>query len=322
MSVSHRSAEFAEMYASMQQDLRDLMQIPSNYKILFMHGGGSSQFSMVPLNLLGNNTSADYVDTGHWSKKAIKEANRYCNVKVIAKGKSAALDLDWKYNKDSAYIHCTPNETIEGIEFSDIAGGFSIPVVADFSSSILSAPIDVKKYGLIYAGAQKNIGPAGMVIVIVREDLLGKVSRYAPLPYDYKQHVEKGSMLNTPPTFSWYVAHRVFAWLKRQGGIESIHKINLAKAKLLYDFIDSSEFYSNKINKECRSIMNVPFFLADEGLSEKFITEAKKHGLHGLKGHRSSGGMRASIYNAMSLDGVKALVEFMESFQTSLIRHA
>ncbi|MEH6576477.1 MAG: 3-phosphoserine/phosphohydroxythreonine transaminase [Amphritea sp.] len=320
MEMSHRSKEFVSVAQQAEQDLRDLLAIPDNYKVLFMQGGASSQFSMIPMNLLRGKTSADYINTGDWSKKAIKEASRYCDVNVVASTAennftSAPSQAELKLNPDAAYVHYTPNETIRGVEFDYIPETGDVPLVADMSSNILSRPIDVSRFGMIYAGAQKNIGPAGLTVVIVREDLLGQPLEFTPVLYDYKVTADADSMLNTPPTFGWYLAGLVFKWLKAQGGLSAIERINRDKAEKLYAAIDNSAFYSNPVAQNARSWMNVPFILADQSLDNTFLVEAQEQGLLNLPGHRSVGGMRASIYNAVPEDGVDALIAFMLAFE-------
>lgn len=320
MEMSHRGKEFISIAEEAEADLRGLLLIPDNYKVLFLQGGASSQFSMVPLNLLKGKKTADYVNTGYWSKKAIAEARRYCEVNIVASSESTNFTTipplsGWSINPDSAYIHYTPNETIGGVEFHDIPDVGNLPLVADMSSTILSRPIDVSRFGLIYAGAQKNIGPAGLTIVIIREDLVGNALPYTPTMFNYEIHVKEGSMYNTPPTYSWYIAGLVFKWLKKKGGLKVMAEINKRKAEKLYRFIDESDLYHNPISKDCRSWMNIPFTLKDPSLDEMFLKEAKDAGLVSLKGHRSVGGMRASIYNAMPEDGVDALISFMKDFE-------
>ena len=320
MEMSHRGKDYMSIAAKAEADLRELMAIPDNYKVLFLQGGASSQFAMVPINLLGDKKSADYLLTGQWSKKAIAEAKRYCDVNIVAdtsdsKFTTVPAEADLKFNPDAAYVHYTPNETIVGVEFPYIPDTGDIPLVADMSSTILSREIDVSKFALIYAGAQKNIGPAGLTIVIVREDLIGKAKENMPAMLDYKTHADNDSMYNTPPTYGWYLAGLVFEWLKEKGGLSAIEKINADKAGKLYAAIDASSFYSSPIDKNCRSWMNVPFVLADAELDAKFIEEAAKKNLVTLKGHRSVGGMRASIYNAMPAEGIDTLVEFMAEFE-------
>jgi phosphoserine aminotransferase len=308
------------IHAQAEADLRELLGIPANYKVLFLQGGAHLQFSMIPLNLLRGKTSVDYVNTGEWSKKAIGEAKKFANVNVVADNKDKnctyipAFDT-WKLDKDAAYVHYTPNETIGGVEFNWIPNTGDVPLVADMSSNILSRQIDVSKFGLIYAGAQKNIGPAGLTLVIVREDLVGHADARLPTMMDYKIHADNDSMYNTPPTYGIYMAGLVFQWLKKNGGIAAMEANNIAKANLLYAAIDgSSGFYNCPVAKADRSRMNVPFTLKDANLDGDFLKQADARGLLQLKGHRSVGGMRASIYNAMPLAGVQALVDFMNEF--------
>lgn len=319
MEMSHRSPEYVSIAQKAEQDLRDLMSIPDNYKVLFMQGGATAQFAMIPMNLLRGKATADYIHTGQWSAKAIKEAKRYCDVNVVASTEDknftyAPMQQDLKLNPEAAYVHYTPNETIGGVEFDYIPDTGDVPLVADFSSSILSEHIDVTKFALIYAGAQKNIGPAGLCIVIVREDLLGDVLVGTPTAMDYQVAADNGSMYNTPATYSWYLAGLVFQWLRDQGGVDAISKVNERKAKKLYDFIDSNAFYSNPVAINNRSKMNVPFVLKDDALDKIFLVEAEKAGLLNLAGHRSVGGMRASIYNAVPEEAVDALIAFMADF--------
>ena len=319
MEISHRGVDFMEAAQKSESDLRGLLSIPDNYKVLFLQGGASSQFSMVPINLLRGKSKASYANTGHWSVKAIAEGKRYCDVSVCTDSKENNFtNIDdfqnWNIDSDSAYLHYTPNETIAGLEF-DYIPDVDMPLVADMSSTILSREIDVSKFGVIYAGAQKNIGPAGLTIVIVREDLIGDVVTGQPKLFDYSTQSNNESMFNTPATFPWYAAGRVFEWLKEQGGLSSIQKINHTKAKTLYSAIDSSDFYSNPVSVKYRSWMNVPFLLADDKLNALFLERSKEASLLALKGHRSVGGMRASIYNAMPQEGVDALVSFMNEFE-------
>ncbi|OFZ65743.1 MAG: phosphoserine transaminase [Betaproteobacteria bacterium RBG_16_56_24] len=323
MEMSHRGKEYMGIQAQAEADLRELIGIPVNYKVLFLQGGASMQFAMIPLNLLRGKLSADYVNTGEWSKKAISEAKKFGYVNVAASNADKnctyvpAFDT-WKLDREAAYVHYTPNETIGGVEFNWIPNTGSAPLVADMSSNILSRPVDVSRFGLIYAGAQKNVGPAGMTIVIVRDDLVGHAPSGLPAMLDYKTHAENDSMYNTPPTYGIYIAGLVFQMLKRNGGIARMEKTNIAKAKLLYDAIDaSSGFYNCPVNKADRSRMNVPFTLKDANLDGDFLKQADARGLLQLKGHRSVGGMRASIYNAMPLEGVQALVSFMNEFAQS-----
>lgn len=320
MEISHRSKAFVALATEAEQDLRELMGIPGNYKVLFLQGGASGMFSAIPQNLTAEGDSVDYANTGAWSKKAIGEAGKYCRVNVVADGKDshyfAIPPRDaWAATAGARYLHYTPNETIAGLEFPDVpVRRDGVPLVADFSSTILSRPVDVSRFGLIYAGAQKNIGPSGLVIVIVREDLLGKARTGTPSVWDFAQMAADGSMSNTPPTFAWYMAGLVFKWLKAEGGLESIAARNRAKAGLLYDYIDGSGFYANPIERASRSWMNVPFTLPRAELEKPFAAEAQAAGLCNLEGHRSVGGMRASLYNAMPVEGVQALVDFMREF--------
>ncbi|MEG2473298.1 3-phosphoserine/phosphohydroxythreonine transaminase, partial [Acinetobacter sp.] len=319
MEMSHRSKDYVAVAEKAEADLRKLMNIPENYKVLFLQGGASLQFSAIPLNLLGKNSKADYIQTGIWSEKATKEAQRYGDINVIEAGTSidgklAITDQSaWNLSDDAAYVHYAENETIGGIQFAGIPETDK-PLVADLSSSILSAPLDVSKFGLIYAGAQKNIGPAGLTLVIIRDDLLDQAKAEIPSLLKYSAQAKNDSMVNTPATYAWYLSGLVFEWLLEQGGVEAIYKANLAKAELLYGYIDASDFYNNPIAKENRSIMNVPFTLANADLDKQFLKEAEENHLLNLAGHRSVGGMRASIYNAVPLEGVQALVCFMDDF--------
>lgn len=319
MEMSHRSKAFIEIAARAEQDCRDLLAIPDNYKVLFMQGGAHTQFAMVPLNLFGKHAGADYVDTGHWSKVAIREAMRYGNVNIVASGKeqhdtTIAPEASWCKNPQAAYLHYTSNETIGGVQFPYVPHS-DVPLVADMSSDFMSRPVDVKQFGLIYAGAQKNIGPAGLTLAIVREDLLGHALPSTPSMLNYKTFADTDSMYNTPPTFAWYVTGLVFAWLKEQGGLTAIGAINQEKANILYREIDrSGGFYQGIADLLYRSQMNVTFRLADAALEALFLEQAQEHQLLHLKGHRVAGGIRASIYNAMPLEGVKALALFMRDF--------
>ncbi len=320
MEMSHRGKEFMSIAQQAEADLRELMGIGDNYKVLFLQGGASSQFAMVPMNLLRGKKGADYVNTGSWSKKAIAEAKRYCEVNVAGttednKFTSVPRQDELKLDANAAYVHYTPNETIGGVEFPYVPETGDVPLVADMSSTILSRPVDVNRFGVIYAGAQKNIGPAGLTVVIVREDLIGQTIDGTPAMFDYKTHADAESMYNTPPTYAWYLAGLVFDWIKRRGGLEGIGEINKRKADKLYAAIDNSSFYQNPVEPSCRSWMNVPFTLADADLDATFLAEAKEAGLVTLKGHRSVGGMRASIYNAMPEEGVDALIGFMADFE-------
>ena len=320
MEMSHRGKEFLSIAEQAEADLREVMVIPDNYKVLFLQGGATSQFSMVPLNLLGDKKSADYFCTGSWSKKAIAEAKRFCDVSVVADtGDSKFTTVpeadSLNFNAAAAYVHYTPNETIHGVEFPYIPPTGDVPLVADMSSTILSRPMDVSRFGVIYAGAQKNIGPAGLTLVIVREDLIGQAHANTPSMFDYKLHADADSMSNTPPTYAWYLAGLVFARIKKQGGLPAVAEVNQRKANKLYAAIDNSDFYANPVDVHCRSWMNVPFTLADAELDTAFLAGAREAGLVTLKGHRSIGGMRASIYNAMPEAGVDALVAFMADFE-------
>lgn len=320
MEMSHRGKDFMFIAAKAETDLRELMAIPDNYKVLFLQGGASSQFAMIPMNLFRGKLSADYINTGAWSKKAITEAKIYGKVNVAATSEASNFSTvpsynEWKLDLNAAYLHYTPNETIGGVEFHSIPDAGNVPLVADMSSTILSRPINVSRYGVIYAGAQKNIGPAGLTIVIIREDLIGNVLPGTPTMLNYETHSKTDSMYNTPPTYSWYIAGLVFEWIKAKGGLEAMAKINKRKADKLYAAVDNSDFYSNPVDKTCRSWMNIPFILAKPDLDKKFIQEAGEAGLVALKGHRSVGGMRASIYNAMPEEGVDALTAFMAEFE-------
>jgi len=320
MEMSHRGKEFIEIHARAEADLRELMAIPKNYKVLFLQGGASAQFAVVPMNLLRGKTAADYVNTGQWSKKAIADAKKFCKVNVAASSESdsytrAPKQSEWKLDPDAAYVHVTTNETIGGVEFHWVPETGNVPLVADMSSHILSRPMDVSRYGLIYAGAQKNIGPAGVTIVIVRDDLLGQALPVTPTVFDYKVQAENDSMSNTPATYGIYVAGLVFRWLKDMGGLKKMEQVNRAKAALLYDYLDQTEFYHSPVAKDDRSLMNIPFTLRNADLDKAFLKETEAAGLTQLKGHRSVGGMRASIYNAMPIEGVRALVQFMREFE-------
>ena len=320
MEMSHRGKEYMSIQAEAEADLRELMNIPANYKVLFLQGGATSQFSMIPMNLLRGKGSADYLNTGEWSKKAIKEAKKFCNVNIVASSEDknfsyAPTQDTWKLDPNAAYVHVTSNETIGGVEIFWTPKTGNVPLVIDMSSNILSRPIDVTKYGLIYAGAQKNIGPAGVTIVIVREDLLGETVKGTPVMFDYKTHADNDSMYNTPPTYGIYIAGLVFKLLKSKGGLAAMEVANRAKAKLLYDFLDASKFFVSPVAVENRSLMNIPFTLKDASLEEEFLKGAKARGMAQLKGHKSVGGMRASIYNAMPIEGVQALVAYMKEFE-------
>lgn len=319
MEMSHRSDDFVQIAETAEQDLRDLAGVSDDYAVLFMQGGASSQFSMIPLNLLGDKAGADYVNTGIWSKKAIAEARRYGEINVAASSEDSGFttipdQAAWQTRADAAYLHYTPNETIGGLEFDFVPDSGDVPLVADMSSTLLSRPLEVSKFGLIYAGAQKNIGPSGLVVVIIRKDLLGKARKETPTMMNYQVIADNDSMYNTPATYSWYLAGLVFKWLKEQGGVQAMGEINLRKARKLYDFIDGSDFYANPIERRFRSWMNVPFTLADNALDNEFLKGADARGLLNLKGHRSVGGMRASIYNALPEAGVDALIGYMAEF--------
>jgi len=320
MEMSHRGKEFIEIHAQAEADLRELMGIPKNYKVLFLQGGASAQFAVVPMNLLRGKTQADYISTGQWSKKAITDAKKFCKVNIAASSETASFNhvpkqADWKLDLGAAYVHVTTNETIGGVEYHWIPDTGDVPLVADMSSHILSRPMEVSRYGLIYAGAQKNIGPAGVTIVIVREDLLGQALPVTPTVFDYRVQADNDSMSNTPATYGIYVAGLVFAWLKNLGGLRAMETTNRAKAGLLYDYLDQTEFYHSPVARDDRSLMNIPFTLRNADLDKAFLKEAEAAGLTQLKGHRSVGGMRASIYNAMPVAGVQALVEFMRGFE-------
>ena len=320
MEVSHRSRAFTEVAERAESDLRELLAVPRNYRVLFMQGGATAQFFAVPLNLAQPGRAADYVNTGHWSERAIKEARRFVDVRIAADEAASRYTTVpdpglLRLTPEAAYLHYTPNETIGGVEFPYVPDTGGAPLVADMSSSILSRPIDVSRFGLIYAGAQKNIGPAGITVVIVREDLARGARAATPAVFDYRAVAEAGSMLNTPPTFGWYVAGLVFQWLKGEGGLAAMERRNRAKSAMLYAAIDGSGFYSNPVAVDCRSWMNVPFRLARPELEKTFLAEAESAGFANLAGHRAVGGMRASLYNAMPEAGVAALVDFMRDFE-------
>jgi phosphoserine aminotransferase len=320
MEMSHRGKVFMAVAEEVERDFRALLGIPASYKVLFLQGGGKGEFSFIPLNLLSGKTSADYVNTGHWSAGAIKEAGKYCHVNVAASSEDRQFTCvpaqsEWKLSADAAYVHLCTNETIHGVEYFWIPDTGNVPVVADMSSHILSRPIDVTRYGCIYGGAQKNIGPSGLTFVIVRDDLLGGAHALTPSVFDFTQQAANDSMLNTPPTFAVYLAGLTFKWLQQQGGLAGIELANIRKAELLYRAIDESGgFYANPVAKPDRSRMNVPFVLKSELLNGAFLAGAEEAGLAGLKGHKAVGGMRASIYNAMPLAGVEALVDYMKDF--------
>jgi phosphoserine aminotransferase len=320
MEMSHRGSHFSSIAEKLEENIRELMTIPDNYKVLFLQGGATAQFAMIPLNLLAGKNKASYVCTGSWSKKAIKEAGIYCDVKISASSEGEKFTHipdpnDWLIDQDAAYLHYTSNETIHGVEFQEIPQSGGLPLVVDMSSNIVSRKLDVSQFALIYAGAQKNMGPAGVTLVIVRDDLIGKASKYVPSVFDYAQQAKNQSMLNTPPTYNWYLVALVMEWLKKQGGVEGIEQRNIAKAESLYHAIDHSSLYRNPVQKDCRSRMNIPFILEDSNLDKIFLSQAEENGMLSLKGHRSVGGMRASIYNAMPEEGVQALIQFMAEFE-------
>ena len=320
MEMSHRGAEFMSIAKTLHDDLRELMAIPDNYQILFLQGGATAQFSFIPANILGDKHKACYINTGAWSEKAIKSAKPYCDVVVSATSEdnnftSIPERSTWNIDEHAAYLHYTSNETIHGVEFQDIPDVGDLPLVADISSNILSRHIDVSKFGLIYAGTQKNMGPAGAAVVIVRDDLIGKAQKSLPDIFNYEKQAKQESMLNTPATYTWYLVGLVLQWLKAQGGVAAIEQINQRKAKNLYSAIDQSALYSNPVAVADRSRMNVPFILSDDALDKAFLSAAKEQGFLALKGHRSVGGMRASIYNAMPESGVAALIQFMAEFE-------
>ena len=320
MEMSHRGKEFTHIIEQAEADFRTLLGIPSNYKVLFLQGGALAMNALIPMNLLGSMTSADYINTGEWSKKSISEAQKYCKVHVAASAEDRDFTYvppqsSWKLSKDAAYVHVCTNETIGGVEYHWVPDTGSVPIVADMSSHILSREIDVTRYGVIYGGAQKNIGPAGLTFCIVREDLLGHALPITPSVFNWKEQAEHDSMLNTPPTYSIYIAGLVFQWLLQQGGLAEIEQRNIAKAAILYDYLDQTDFYISPVNRADRSRMNVPFHLHDKKYDEQFLQGAQQRGLLQLKGHRVVGGMRASIYNAMPAEGVQALVAYLKEFE-------
>jgi len=322
MEMSHRGKEFMAIHAQAKADFAELVGLPANYKLLFLQGGGIGQNAIVPMNLLRGRTSIDFIDTGSWASKSIKEAKKYATAHVAASSEAERYTRipprdTWQLDPNAAYVHICSNETIGGVEYHFTPDVGDVPLVADMSSSIMSRPVDVSKYGLIYGGAQKNIGPAGLTIVIVRDDLIGQALPVCPSAFDYKQQADNDSMLNTPPTYGIYIAGLVFKWIKAQGGLAGMETHNRAKAALLYDLLDASAFYSSPVAREDRSLMNVPFKLRDESLDETFLKGAQARSMIQLKGHRSVGGMRASIYNAMPVEGVKALVAYMKEFEAS-----
>ena len=331
MEMSHRGREFTSILEKAEADLRQLLSIPSQYKVLFLQGGAIAENAIIPMNLL-NNKAADYAVTGGWSKRSVEDARAYGRINVVANSEGTNADgattkagafmhvpdfASWQLNSDAAYVHICTNETMSGVEFDGVPNTHGVPIVADMSSHILSRPVDVTQYGVIYGGAQKNIGPAGLCIVIVREDLLGKASPLTPAVFNWTIQADNQSMINTPPTYSIYIAGLVFEWLLKQGGVAAIELKNIAKAELLYRYIDSTDFYSNNVAINNRSRMNIPFFLRDESLNSAFLSGAEAIGLLQLKGHRAVGGMRASIYNAMPIEGVAALVKYMQEFEQS-----
>jgi phosphoserine aminotransferase len=322
MEMSHRGKEFIGIADKAEADLRTLLAIPDNYKVLFLQGGAIGENAIVPMNLLGGRTQADYVHTGEWSKKSIKEARKYCAVNIAASSEDRQFTYvpaqsTWKLSRDPAYVHVCTNETIAGVEYQWTPDTGGIPLVADMSSHILSRVIDVTKFGVIYGGAQKNIGPAGLTLVIVRDDLLDRALPITPSAFHWKEQAEADSMLNTPPTYAIYIAGLVFEWLLAAGGVAAIEEKNIAKAALLYDVLDRSEFYTSAVHPADRSRMNVTFRLRDEALEAPFLKGAQERGMVQLKGHRAVGGIRASIYNAMPVEGVAALAEYMREFEKS-----
>lgn len=324
MEMSHRSKEYQAIIDSVEAKLRDLMKIPENYKVLFLQGGASSQFAMVPLNLMNGTGKADFVITGQWANKAYQEASRYGECKVIASSKDKTFSYIPELNKadftpDADYFHICLNNTIYGTKFDELPDTGNVPLVADLSSCILSEPVDVSKFGLIYAGAQKNMGPAGLTVVIIREDLIGKARDITPTMFNYQIHADNGSMYNTPPTYGIYILGLVLDWIKDMGGLEAMAEVNKKKAALLYDFLDSSKLFKPTVQGKDRSLMNIPFVTGNDEMDAKFVSEAKKAGFINLKGHRSVGGMRASIYNAMPIEGVEKLVAFMKEFEAANI---
>jgi len=315
MEISHRSKEFMQLAAKMEADLRDVMNIPANYKVIFKHGGASLQFAAIPLNLVGKNDTMDYVNSGVWSAKAIKEASRFCHVNVVSTSETDLPDYsEMNFSQDAKFLHICQNETITGVEFQDLPK-VDVPIISDFSSTILSRPINVSDYGVIYAGSQKNIGPAGLAIVIVREDLLGNARKNTPALMNWQTYADNDSMFNTPSTYAWYLAGLVFEWIKEKGGVAAMAEINQRKAEKLYQAIDDSTLFYNEINPRVRSWMNVSFKLRNTDLEEDFLEESKAVGLLNLKGHKAYGGMRASIYNAMPEEGIDTLVDFLKSFE-------
>ena len=319
MEMSHRGKEFIAIHAQAEADLRELLAIPANYKVLFMQGGAIGENAIVPMNMLRGRTGADYINSGEWSKKSIKEAGKYCKVNVAASSAEQNFTClppraSWQLDPQAAYVHICANETIGGVEYHYTPDTGAVPLVADMSSNLLSRPVDVSRYGLIYGGAQKNLGPAGLTIVIVRDDLIGQAHPFTPSAFDYKLQADSDSMYNTPPSYGIYIAGLVFKWIKQQGGLGAMETHNRRKAAVLYDYLDSNSFYSNKVARADRSLMNVPFTLRDAALDAEFLNGAAARNMVQLKGHRAVGGMRASIYNAMSYEGVVALVDYMREF--------
>ena len=322
MEMSHRGKEFIAIHAECEALLRELLAIPTNYKVLFMQGGAIGENAIVPMNMLRGRTSADYVNTGEWSKKSMKEAGKYAAVNVVASSEGTRFDRvpkreTWRLDPNAAYVHICANETIGGVEYHFVPDVGDVPLIADVSSNIMSRPLDVSKFGLIYGGAQKNIGPAGLTIVVVRDDLLGGALPITPSAFNYAEQAASDSMLNTPPTYAIYIAGLVFNWIKARGGLVAMEAYNRKKAAVLYDFLDATAFYSSPIQREDRSLMNVPFKLKDDALDAAFLKGAEAQGMVQLKGHRAVGGMRASIYNAMPVEGVQALVAYMKEFERS-----
>lgn len=319
MEVSHRGKAFIALAEESEQDLRDLLSVPSNYKVLFLQGGATQHFAQIPMNFARRDQTVDYVVTGDWGEKAVQEASSFARVNVAASAADTGYDripprAGWMLDPSAAYVHITPNETIRGVEFDSTPDVGAVPLIGDISSTILSRPLDVSKYALLYAGAQKNIGPSGLVVMIVRDDLLERCPKDIPRIFNYAEHAAQGSMLNTPNTWGWYLAGLVFKWVKKQGGVAAMGERNRAKAKLLYDYIDGSDYYRNPVELSARSWMNVPFILPRAELDDAFLKQSAAAGLLALKGHRAVGGMRASIYNAMPIEGVQALVDFMRDF--------
>ena len=322
MEMSHRGKEFIAIHAECEALLRELLAIPTNYKVLFMQGGAIGENAIVPMNMLRGRTSADYVITGEWSKKSMKEASKYAAVNVVASSEDTRFDRvpkreTWRLDPNAAYVHICANETIGGVEYHFVPDVGDVPLIADVSSNIMSRPLDVSKFGLIYGGAQKNIGPAGLTIVVVRDDLLGGALPITPSAFNYAEQAASDSMLNTPPTYAIYIAGLVFNWIKARGGLVAMEAYNRKKAAVLYDFLDATSFYSSPIQREDRSLMNVPFKLMNDALDAAFLKGAEAQGMVQLKGHRAVGGMRASIYNAMPVEGVQALVAYMKEFERS-----